>query len=59
MKEVIKMVYVLSAIAATACGVYAGISNYHWAAGAKNNKMFSAISGGLLIGFVSFLCFIS
>ena len=53
------MVYVLSAIAATVCGVYAGISNYHWAAGAKKDKMFSAISGGLLIGFVSFLCFIS
>lgn len=58
-KEVIKMVYVLSAIAATVCGVYAGISNYNWVAGAKKNKMFFAISCGLLIGFVSFLCFIS
>ena len=53
------MVYVLSAIAATVCGLCTGISNYHWAAGAKKNKMFFAISCGLLIGFVSFLCFIS
>ena len=53
------MVYVLSAIVAIVCGVCAGISNYNWAAGAKKNKMFFAISCGLLIGFVSFLCFIS
>lgn len=53
------MVYVLSVIAATVCGIYAGIINYHWAAGKKKNKIFSAFAGGLLIGFVSFLCFIS
>ena len=53
------MVYVLGAIAATVCGVYAGISNYHWAAGKKKDKMASAIAGGLLIWMVSFLCFVS
>ena len=53
------MVYVLSAICAIVCGVYAGIANYHWAEGQKKDKMFSAITGGLLIGIVSFLCFAS
>ena len=53
------MVYVLSAMGAIVCGVYAGIANYHWAAGSKKDKMFPAIAGGLLIGFVSFLCFCS
>lgn len=53
------MMYVLSAIAATVCGVYAGIANYHWVAGSKKDKIVSGIVGGLLIGFVSFLCFVS
>ena len=53
------MVYVLSAICATVCGIYAGVANYHWSAGQKKDKMFSAVAGGLLIGIVSFLCFAS
>lgn len=53
------MVYVLSAIAASVCGVYAGVANYHWSAGKKKDKMFSAVAGGLLIWVVSFLCFMS
>lgn len=53
------MVYVLSAIAASVCGIYAGVCNYHWAAGQKKSKMFCAIAGGLLVGFITFLCFAS
>lgn len=53
------MVYVLATPIAILCGGVAGWINYNASCGPKKGRLIFGISSGIIVGFISFLCFIS
>lgn len=53
------MMYVGAAAIAILCGGVAGWINYNASYGPKKGRLIFGITSGILLGLVSFLCFVS